>query len=92
MSKEEIPEKEVKPMSVAGGIFTYRDQNITEHVKRAMDEYAKQEAISFLAWTKGMGWEWSVRDGLWFMMDGSLEKRFTEEQLYDLYIQSKEGK
>lgn len=88
MSKEEILQREVKPMSIAGGIFTYRDQDITERVKRAMNQYAKQEAIDFLKFYEGQELVKLKREQPF----QTLVPIPTIEQFYDLYIQSKEGK
>lgn len=57
----------------------------TSHIEKAMDEYAKQQAIAFGEWVDVN----AVRNGFhnWTVGCGESKKEYTSEQLYNQFIE-----
>lgn len=58
----------------------------------AMDEYAKQQSISFQEWTRKEGFEYQMKQYVrWEQTEksGKLYVSRTPEQLYELFLKSK---
>lgn len=63
---------------------------VREDVLELMDEYARQEALGFAEWIDGCGYNripYKGKDGEW--TEGNEIVAETTEQLFDLYLQSK---
>ncbi len=58
---------------------------------KAMEIYAKQEAIAFIRWQQNSDWHY-IGDGKWFIPRMTEDERATSEQLYELFQQSKTTK
>lgn len=84
MTKEEILEDK-------NGFFYLEDTVYHEDgVKEAMDEFAKQEAIAFGIWINENGYRIHDRIFNTWENDNDIEVEFTTEQLYTLFLQSKQ--
>lgn len=91
-SKEDII-KEIIPLGIVNvkgkGDGKPQYQAEKDAIGKCMDEYAQQEAIEFLKWADNK----AVRNGHddWTVGVGSSIKHFTSEELFNLYLQSKQS-
>jgi len=88
MSKEEILTNKGECYEYDYGLI------VTPYVDalNAMDEYAKQEALTYADWIFDNGWEkvWMGQDYLGWSNQGNYSSTITESELYNQYIKSKE--
>ena len=82
MSKEEILESKFS--------FGFVGME-SDHIYKAMDEYAKLEAIGFLNWAADNRWYRNGKSDEWYQLERQKENSTTDE-LYSIYQQQKEGK
>lgn len=92
MSKEEILDNKY-------GLYNYRDVEVTGRVLKAMDEWAKLEAIAFntFVWN---GYKevlhglkitplYVTKEDFYKLENPALGKQYTQEELYNEYLKSK---
>ena len=81
MTKEETLAPCIK-MSNADTFWVY-----AEDAKKAMDEYAKQQTISFTNWTTSAECDYSCSDENEWNNIHNPQETITSEQLYDKFIE-----
>lgn len=85
MNKEEILEKHC-----IGKTNTWLKSTV-DNIERAMDEYAKQDAIDFAEFVSELEHSHNSEDNIWDIWTPEEYKgQYTTEQLYELYLKEKE--
>lgn len=91
-SKEEVLKNK---LGLAYGTLSEYYTNVMPHIREAMDEYAKSESIGFAKWITGSINPIYIGDGngRWQILRPTLVAKkneiITDDQLYELYQQSK---
>lgn len=89
----DLKEKILKDVSEKSEYVTYYDivENVKEEIHKAMEELSKIVAIAFAKFINGhrLDFQTATPDGYWIGLD---MKRYSTEELYDLFTQSKEYK
>lgn len=74
-------------------VATYCRPEQTKAAHAAMEQYAKQEAIGFDRWKMEHNFTWTLdsdKNMMWYDVTEYFPKKFaTHEELYNLYLQSK---
>jgi hypothetical protein len=74
-----------------GGAEWHTDKAIAPDIHKAMDEYAKQQAIEFSNWQNEGCYLYNTNPTGWCILNENLETEYvceTTEQLYDQFIES----
>lgn len=69
-----------------GGAEWHTDKAIAADIYKAMDEYAKQQAIAFAAYTAENLWAVYSKTGMWYQHMNE-DNPITGEQLYNQFIE-----
>lgn len=89
----DLKEKILKDVAAKSEYVTYDDivENVKEEIHEAMDELSKIVAIAFGKWCMDNTFQDLNTENSWCASDkGIAYNRYTDEQLYELFTQSKE--